>query len=139
LEIEFKEEKENPLLARRDITFTIKQEGGTPSLIEVKKQIAAKFNAPEELVIVSKIHQSFGKKASEGKASIYQDEDTLKKAVPAYLIKRNTPETTEEAEEGTEEKGSEEKSTEEKTSSGEAKTEEESEEAKTEPESEESE
>lgn len=55
MEIEILNEKENPLLNRKEIKFRILYEGATPSIKEVRKKLISVLNSKDKLTIVDSI------------------------------------------------------------------------------------
>jgi len=62
MQISVIEEKENPLLNRRELQIKIKHEAGTPARIEVKNRVAAELKVEPQQVIVRSMKTAFGKK-----------------------------------------------------------------------------
>ncbi|MEM4152733.1 MAG: hypothetical protein QXK80_01265 [Candidatus Pacearchaeota archaeon] len=102
LKIENQEEK--PLVERRELLVKIEDIAATPSNEYVKKEIAKIINAPEDLIVVKKILQKFGKREAEAIVFIYNSPESLKKFEPKKKEK-----TTEEASAKTEKKEAEDK------------------------------
>lgn len=96
------EEKNNPLLQRREIQFSVSQNLGTPSRQEIKNKLAAYLNSKPELVIIERMKQEFGKRETRGYAKIYESMDRLKNVETEHIIQRN--EKPEKKEEGAEKK-----------------------------------
>ncbi|MBD3253584.1 MAG: 30S ribosomal protein S24e [Candidatus Lokiarchaeota archaeon] len=92
-EIEIVDEKKNPLIDRKEVTFTIEHfgKGGTPNRLEIKKKIAAMQGAKESLTIVKKINTKFGSNEDIGKVYIYDTQDELKYFEPFHIRVRNLP------------------------------------------------
>jgi small subunit ribosomal protein S24e len=62
MEIEIDSKRNNPLLNRTEIIFTIKHEGeGTPARELIRNELADKLNVKKENVVVNTINTSFGK------------------------------------------------------------------------------
>ena len=115
MDINITEDKNNALLNRREIKFTVKFDGATPSRNDVKGKLVAMLNAPLELAIIQKMDGEYGMQELAGYAKIYEDAARMTQVERDYSIKRNVlpdePEPEEEpaaeeasvAEEGTEE------------------------------------
>jgi small subunit ribosomal protein S24e len=103
MEIKVLEEKSNPLLQRREIQFSVIQNLGTPSRLEIKNKLAAYLNSKPELVIIERMKQEFGKRETRGYAKIYESMDRLKNVETEHIIQRNEKKP-EKKEEGTAEK-----------------------------------
>jgi small subunit ribosomal protein S24e len=89
MDIKVLEEKNNPLLQRREIQFSITQNLGTPSRQEIKNKLAAYLNSKPELVIIERMKQEFGKRETKGYAKIYESLDRLKSVETEHIIQRN--------------------------------------------------
>ena len=55
MDIKVLEERNNPLLQRREVKFSVSHNLGTPSREEIKAQIAAHLNSKPELVIIERM------------------------------------------------------------------------------------
>lgn len=89
MDILIREDKNNPLLNRRELDFVVKYEGSTPSRSDVRNKLAAMLNAPFELLIIQKITPIFGMQEAEGYAKLYEDETRMKELELEYVLKRN--------------------------------------------------
>jgi small subunit ribosomal protein S24e len=99
MEIKVIEEKENPILNRREIKFVVEHDGPTPSRKNVVEKIAATMNSKVGLVMVDSLKSEFGKRETLGYAKIYETEERAKEVERAYVIARNVPTPAAEAEE----------------------------------------
>ncbi|NMC08060.1 MAG: 30S ribosomal protein S24e [Candidatus Lokiarchaeota archaeon] len=88
MDIQVKQVTPNPLLKRREVSFTLNPDKGAPDRVEVKEKIAALHNAKFELTFIKKLSTRFGKTEITGTAMIYDDEDAAK-IEPAYIKIRN--------------------------------------------------
>ncbi|MEM5829447.1 MAG: hypothetical protein QW040_01950 [Candidatus Aenigmatarchaeota archaeon] len=74
MEIEILEEKENVLLKRKEIKLNIKHPNSpTPKKQDLIKEIAVKYSAPEDCVVVNYIFTKKGLPESFAKIKIYQE------------------------------------------------------------------
>jgi small subunit ribosomal protein S24e len=89
MEIKVLEEKNNPLLQRREIQFNVSHNLGTPSREEIKGKLAAYLNSKPELVIIERMKSDFGRRETKGYAKIYESMDRLKSVETEHIIKRN--------------------------------------------------
>jgi len=90
MEIEIDSKRNNPLLNRTEIYFTIKPEGkGTPSRDIIRSELAEKLNVKKEDVIVNTINTSFGTQEITGYAKIYSSPEKSKGLEPDYILIRN--------------------------------------------------
>lgn len=96
------EEKENQLLGRKEIRMELNHlAGATPSKANVMKELATKYNVPEDYVVIDYIFTSKGLASSEVKAKIYKEKPKIKQK------KNKAKEAKETKEAKTEEKKSE--------------------------------
>ena len=89
MDIKVTEEKNNPLLQRREVHFSVSQNLGTPSRQEIKNKLAAYLNSKPELVIIERMKPEFGKRETRGYAKIYESMDRLKNVETEHIIQRN--------------------------------------------------
>jgi len=82
-------EKDNKLLSRKEIVAEFITEAVTKSRAEIKTEIAKKFKAKEELIIVREIKTNFGNRNFVVTAMIYDDLKSLKLIANNHFIKRN--------------------------------------------------
>lgn len=99
MEIKVLEEKNNPLLQRREIRFSVSHDLGTPSRDEIKSKIAAYLNSKPELVIIERMRSEFGKRETRGYAKIYETVERMKNVETEHIVQRNEKKPT--AKEGT--------------------------------------
>jgi small subunit ribosomal protein S24e len=88
MEIIITSEKENALLSRKEIEFSITFTGATPSRKMIHDKIAAMTNTPKNQVILDSLHHRYGTMQVSGQARLYSNADELKKVEPDYLLKR---------------------------------------------------
>ena len=90
MEIEIDSKRNNPLLNRTEIYFTIKHEGeGTPNREIIRSELAEKLNVNKENVIVNTVHSSFGNQEITGYAKVYSSLAKSKDIERDYILKRN--------------------------------------------------
>ena len=107
MEIEIDSKKNNPLLNRTEICFTVRHEGGsTPNREIIRSELAEKLNVKKENIIVNAINTSFGIQETTGYAKIYSSVAKAKDGERRHILERNLI--------GVEGKKKEEKKTEEK-------------------------
>ena len=81
--------KDNKMLGRQEVGFTIKEVTSTPSRAEIRKKIAASLNADEKRLIVDTLETQFGSREISGTARVYSSAEDLKKTELPFLITRN--------------------------------------------------
>ena len=96
MEITVTEEKENPLIGRKEIRAVITHLGDvTPTRDAVRAKIAAQLNADLENVVVQSINGHFGEPKSQLSVHLYDNSDLVLKYEPKFRLKRNKIITTE--------------------------------------------
>ena len=89
MKVEIIEEKENPLLHRKELTLKITEFDKTPTREEVRNQITAKLGAKEKTLLLDEIKQEYGKQEAKAFVKIYEDEKKLQEYESKHKIKRN--------------------------------------------------
>ena len=103
--------EKNPLMKRTEVTFRIEhdQTGGTPSRVEVRKEVAALLKTDLELVYVKQLETKTGIMVAVGEATAYESAEQAKLVEPKHIIARNAvPETKKSEEPEAQEESSEE-------------------------------
>jgi len=85
--------KDNPLLKRREVGFTIVSgpKEKTPQRLEVKKALAVELKIGDDVVFVKKMNTKTGTSITQGVANVYQSVAQAKLVEPEYIRKRNSP------------------------------------------------
>ena len=93
MEVKIVSTKENPLLKRKEVGFSIEHgpKGKTPQRLEVKKALAAELKISEELVFVKRMRTKTGTSIAVGVANAYETVEQAKLIEPEYMRKRNSP------------------------------------------------
>jgi|SRR5512147_2797303 ribosomal protein S24E len=91
MQIKIESTKDNPLLKRKEVGFTIIQgpKEKTPQRMEVKKAVAAEMKIGDDVVVVKHMRTKTGTLITEGVANIYQSVAQIKLVEPTYIRKRN--------------------------------------------------
>jgi small subunit ribosomal protein S24e len=90
MEIEIDSKKNNPLLKRTEVYFTVKHAGeGTPNREIIRSELADKLNSKKENVIVNVIKPGFGIQETTGYAKVYSSPESLKGLEREHILKRN--------------------------------------------------
>ncbi len=100
MDIQVIEERNNPLLNRREVVFKIMHDEATPSRKSVVDRLAATMNSKVGLVIVDNLKTDFGKRETIGYAKIYETAERAKEVERPHIMERNTftkPEAPQEA------------------------------------------
>lgn len=88
MEILITSDKQNELLSRREVTFTLNFNGATPSRKLVQAKLAAMVNAGKEQVVLDSMKSRFGISVLTGSARVYQNKEDLVKLERGYLMTR---------------------------------------------------
>jgi small subunit ribosomal protein S24e len=88
MELRITSDKENRMLNRREIGFTVSQDNSTMSRNDITKEICKKLNLDPGSTIIVRIDQGFGAKESSGIAHSYENADALKRYEPEHLLAR---------------------------------------------------
>jgi ribosomal protein S24E len=102
MKINIMSKEQNPLMKRREVKFSVDHSdvGGTPSRIEVSKQLASMLKAKIELVFVKNLETKTGTMVTVGEANVYDSVEQAKFMEPKHIIARNAlPEKAEEPKE----------------------------------------
>ena len=91
MNIKITNDEKNPLFKRREITAKLGYDNKTPSRQDIRKEIAKKLGAKEELVVVKRIKPDFGTPAANLEFNVYDDEKTMKEVEEEYMVKRHAP------------------------------------------------
>jgi small subunit ribosomal protein S24e len=95
MDIRILKDKKNALLNRRELDFSVKYEGSTPSRNDIRNKLAAMLNAPSDLLIVQRIKTEYGMQEGNGYAKLYEDASRMKEVELEYVLKRNAAPGTE--------------------------------------------
>ena len=89
MDLKILNKKENPLLHREDIDFEVNNAKTTPSIKDLREQIAASSGSKKELVVVRVANPLYGKHKVSGNAKIYENPEIMKRIEQEYVIARN--------------------------------------------------
>ena len=96
MDFKIESDKRNELLSRREIQFTLKYDGATPSRMQIIGKLCALLNTKEALVVLDSLTSSFGRTTLTGSARVYDTEDGKKKTERPHLSMRGMPKPKEE-------------------------------------------
>jgi ribosomal protein S24E len=85
--------KDNPLLKRKEVGFTIISgpKEKTPQRLEVKKAVATEMKLGDDVVFIKRMRTKTGTSITVGAANVYQSVNQAKLVEPEYIRKRNSP------------------------------------------------
>ena len=96
MDFEITSDKRNELLSRREVQFTLKYDGATPSRMQIIGKLCALLNIKEHQITLDTLHSSFGKTEITGSARIYDSEESRNKTERPHLSARGMPKPKEE-------------------------------------------
>jgi len=91
MDIDVIEEKENPLLGRKELKVRVVHEGPAPNRAELKRRLEAQLNAKKGRLIVDTIRTGFGLRETLAFVKVYDSEERARSVEPAYILKKNKP------------------------------------------------
>jgi small subunit ribosomal protein S24e len=97
MDFEITSDKRNELLSRREVQFTLKYDGATPSRMQIIGKLCALLNVKEHQVTLDTLNSSFGKTELTGSARVYESEESRNKTERPHLAARGMPKPKEEA------------------------------------------
>ncbi len=94
MQVKIESTKDNLLLKRKEVGFTIMQgsKEKTPERLEVRKALAIEMKLGDDVVFIKKMRTKTGTNITQGIANVYQTVEQAKLVEPEYIIKRNSPE-----------------------------------------------
>jgi len=92
VDLKVKQDTYNPLFKRKEVSLEVEHEGvGTPSRVDLRKAVAAKFNTKTENVYVIDIETNTGTENAECLVEVYEDAKMAEQTVPKHIKTRNLP------------------------------------------------
>lgn len=93
MQIKIDTSKNNPLLKRKEVGFTIISgpKEKTPQRLVVKRAVAVEMQTGDDVVFIKKMHTKTGTSITQGEANVYQTVAQAKLVEPEYIQKRNSP------------------------------------------------
>ena len=77
MDIKITEQKDNPILKRKEIRFIAGFSGPTPSRREVKESLCSKLGADGSLAVIDILEQGYGSQELKGYAKLYADKEAI--------------------------------------------------------------
>jgi ribosomal protein S24E len=92
MQVKIESTKDNPLLKRKEVGFTIVQgpKEKTPQRLEVKKAVAVEMQTGDDVVYIKRMRTKTGTNITQGVANVYQSVTQAKLVEPEYIQKRNS-------------------------------------------------
>ncbi|MDO8538645.1 MAG: hypothetical protein Q7S21_07230 [archaeon] len=89
MKLELLNKKENPMIARTEMDFEVRDAKTTPSIKDLRQNIASVAGTKVDLTIVSIARHVFGSNIVRGKARVYRDEKVMKTIEAKYMLEKN--------------------------------------------------
>jgi small subunit ribosomal protein S24e len=90
MDIKIVSNKENALMGRKEIVFTLRHEGETtPSRVQVRQLLASEVGSKTENVVIDSMESEYGLGQTHGTARAYKSADEARKTERTHLLKRN--------------------------------------------------
>ncbi len=90
MEIKIESQKENALMGRKEITFTLRHDGETtPSRVQVRQLVASEIGTKTENVVVDHMASEYGLGQTRGSARAYKSAESARSTERVHLLKRN--------------------------------------------------
>jgi len=92
MEVRIITQKENHVLKRKEVQFTVEHaQGKTPGRLDIKRSLASQLQVNDKLVFVKRMKTLTGTSTAVGEANAYESEAQAKLIEPSYIVKRNSP------------------------------------------------
>jgi small subunit ribosomal protein S24e len=90
MDVKITQQKDNALMARKDIAFQVGHAGETtPSRTQVRQLVAAQVGTKTENVVIDSMETEYGIGRTKGTARAYKSPDEARKTERVHLLKRN--------------------------------------------------
>lgn len=90
MELKITEKRDNPILARQEVTFSLRHDGETtPSRAQVRQLVASELGTKTENIVVDHMESAYGLGSTKGSARAYKSADSARKTERVHLLKRN--------------------------------------------------
>lgn len=90
MDVKITQQKDNALMARKDIRFQVAHAGETtPSRTQVRQLVAAQVGTKTENVVIESMETEYGIGRTAGTARAYKSSDEARKTERTHLLKRN--------------------------------------------------
>jgi small subunit ribosomal protein S24e len=77
MDVKITEQKDNPILRRKEIRFVASFSGPTPSRKEIKESLCSKLGADGPLIVIDVLEQVYGSQDVKGYAKIYASKEDM--------------------------------------------------------------
>jgi len=94
MKLEIIEDRENPLLERRELTVKIIYEKAPPTRDEVRAKLIAELNLDKDTTIVDKMDMKFGSRETITFVKVYKTKERMLEIEDESKIKKNLKESS---------------------------------------------
>lgn len=92
MELKIKHEEYNALLKRKEVHAEVDHDGsGTPSRVDLRKAVAAKYGTKPDSVYVIDVQTNTGTQSALCEVQVYDEPQIAQRTVPKYIQIRNLP------------------------------------------------
>jgi small subunit ribosomal protein S24e len=91
MEFEITKDTRNELLMRREVDYTLRFTGPTPSRIQIGGKLAAILNVTEKQLALDSLRTRYGRMELRGSARIYDSEEARNKTERSFIMARGIP------------------------------------------------
>lgn len=90
MDLKITKQKENALMARREVEFSIRHDGATtPSRAQVRQLVASELGTKTENIVIDHMHSEYGLGATAGAARAYKSAEAARGQERVHMLKRN--------------------------------------------------
>ncbi|MFQ5553391.1 MAG: 30S ribosomal protein S24e [Thermoplasmata archaeon] len=90
MEMEIVSRRENKLLRRNEVRFTVRYESGTtPSRPEIRDGLTKELKLKEKVLVIDSLHSQFGKREASGYAKVYESVEDAQRLERPHVLRRN--------------------------------------------------
>ena len=90
MDVKITQQKDNALMGRKDVRFTVQHAGETtPNRSQVRQLVASEMGTKTENVVIERMSSEYGIGRSSGTARAYTSADAARKQERVHLLKRN--------------------------------------------------
>lgn len=91
MEFEITKDTRNELLMRREVDYTLRFTGPTPSRVQIGGKLAAILNVNEKQLALDSLRTRYGRMELRGSARIYDSEEARNKTERSFITARGIP------------------------------------------------
>ena len=89
MKIEIVQDRDNPLLNRKELDIIITYESGTPKRDEVREELSKMLGAEKERIIIEKMESIFGLNKAKAHVHVYETAEHAKRYERKHILRRH--------------------------------------------------